>query len=77
MERALQGVPVSEITPPGGLLQSGNGDWAYEESGRSGGISNLGLDGREGGGQGAPSPVTPPAAPANEERNRILDLFRN
>lgn len=72
MERALQGVPVAEISPPEGVLQSGGGDWAYEESSRNGSIGSLAE-----GEAGRASPVAPPAAPANEERNRILDLFRN
>ncbi len=75
MEHALRGVPVTEITPPAGMAQTG-GDWALEENSRAGGIDSLGLGGREGTTE-RPSPVAPPPAPANEERNRILDLFRN
>ena len=73
MERALKGVPISEPTVPPGLVNVG-GDWMYEEYARSGGVANVGLE--AGSGQAA-SGVAPPAPPANEERNKILDLFRN
>jgi len=76
MQTALKGVPVSEPTPPEGVTRVG-GDWYYEEYARGGGISNLGGAGlappteadpsAEGGGSPAPS----------EERNRILDMFKN
>jgi len=72
MEKALKGVPVMEPTVPSGVINSG-GEWFYEEYGRSGGVSSMGLDDRS-----ASSPaVTPQAPPPTEERNRILDLFRN
>ena len=71
MERALKGVPVAEPTVPPGVVNMG-GEWMYEEYARSGGVANVGLD--------APVPgsgVAPTAPPATEERNKILDLFRN
>ncbi|QNN58018.1 penicillin-binding protein 1A [Diaphorobacter ruginosibacter] len=71
MERALKGVPVSEPTVPPGLVNV-SGDWMYEEYARSGGVANVGLDSG-----GAASGVAPTAPPATEERNKILDLFRN
>ena len=75
MQTALKGVPVSEPKPPEGVVRVG-GDWYYEEYARGGGISNLGGAGL------APWPE-PELAPENgtpaasEERNRILDLFKN
>ena len=75
MRTALKGVPVAEPKPPEGVVRVG-GDWYYEEYARGGGISNLG-------GAGLAPPPEPELAPENgtpaasEERNRILDLFKN
>ena len=69
METALRGMPVSEPPVPEGLVNVG-GDWMYEEYARGGGVSTLGT-GQEGSGK------SPNATPPGEERNRILDLFRN
>ena len=69
METALRGIPVSEPPVPEGLVNVG-GDWMYEEYARGGGISTLST-GNDGAGK------TPNASPPGEERNRILDLFRN
>jgi penicillin-binding protein 1A len=69
METALRSSPVSEPPLPGGVVNVG-GDWVYEEYARGGGISSLG-SGSESSGKN--SQAMPPA----EERNRILDLFRN
>ena len=75
MRTALKGVPVAEPKAPEGVVRIG-GDWYYEEYARGGGISNLGGAGL------APWPE-PELAPENgtpaasEERNRILDLFKN
>ena len=66
MSQALKGVPVSQPTVPPGVVNVG-GEWYYDEYAR-GGVSSLGLD------NGATSTVP---APAPEERNKILDLFRN
>ncbi|HMO48279.1 MAG TPA: penicillin-binding protein 1A [Rubrivivax sp.] len=63
MSYALKGVPVRELTPPEGVVQS-DGDWAYEEFSHGAGVRSLGLE-----------DVLPPA-PTSEERNSILDLFR-
>lgn len=73
MERALKGVPVSEPKVPPGLVNVG-GEWIYEEYAR-GGISNVGLEERAPLPGGSAAPTSQP--PASEERNRILDLFRN
>ncbi|ART52899.1 penicillin-binding protein [Acidovorax carolinensis] len=72
MERALKGVPVMETTVPPGVVNVG-GEWFYEEYARNAGVANLGLENRG----TASSPVAPQAPPPTEERNRILDLFRN
>jgi len=72
MERALKGVPVMETTVPPGVVNVG-GEWFYEEYARNAGVANLGLEGRG----AASSTVAPQAPPPTEERNRILDLFRN
>ncbi|MBU4422601.1 MAG: penicillin-binding protein 1A [Gammaproteobacteria bacterium] len=72
MERALKGVPVMETTVPPGVVNVG-GEWFYEEYARNAGVANLGLEDRG----TAASTVAPQAPPPTEERNRILDLFRN
>ena len=72
MERALKGVPVMEATVPPGVVNVG-GEWFYEEYARNAGVANVGLTDRSGGS----TTVAPQEAPATEERNRILDLFRN
>ena len=74
MEKALKGVPVAETAVPPGVVNVG-GEWFYEEYTRNAGVANLGLgDGAAATGGSAPGQVT---TPAPEERNRILDLFRN
>ena len=72
MERALKGVPVMETAVPPGVVNVG-GEWFYEEYARNAGVANVGLADRS----GASAAVAPQEAPATEERNRILDLFRN
>ena len=66
MQHALQNVPIMELSPPEGLSHEG-GDWAYSEYSRGAGVSSLGLES---------SPRTQ-EMPANDEKKRILDLFRN
>ncbi|MGV0961505.1 MAG: penicillin-binding protein 1A [Limnohabitans sp.] len=68
METALRAIPVSEPQVPEGLIHVG-GDWMFDELGKDGSISSLGT-GQES------TPHKPSAVPANEEKNRILDLFR-
>ena len=67
MQTALQGVPVQEVMPSDGLSHE-NGDWAFTEFSRGGGVSSLGLDAK-------PSSTEP--LPAGDEKKRILDLFTN
>lgn len=71
MQHALKGVPVGEMPVPPGVVNMG-GEWYYEENARNGGVSSLGMDSAS---TGSAAGATPP--PATEERNRILDLFRN
>ena len=80
MSHALKGVPVAELPVPQGVLNLG-GEWYYEEYARGAGVRSLGLRSAapaepDGSGQSAPdAPVTTPAPV--DERNRILDLFKN
>ena len=72
MDRALKGVPIAEPTVPAGVVNVG-GEWFYEEYARNSGIPSVGLDAP----RSAASATIPQAPPPAEERNRILDLFRN
>lgn len=72
MERALKGVPVMEPTVPAGVVNVG-GEWFYEEYARNSGVPSVGLDAP----RPAASTTVQQAPPPAEERNRILDLFRN
>ena len=67
METALRNLPVSEPAVPDGVVMSG-GDWTYQEYAGGAGVTSLGT-----GAEPAAGSVLSPA----EERNRILDLFRN
>ncbi|MEY3612679.1 MAG: Penicillin-binding protein [Pseudomonadota bacterium] len=68
METALRNQPITEPTPAEGLVQMG-GEWFYSEFSGSNGISSLGAN--------LDNPSQPDALPPEEERKRILDLFRN
>jgi penicillin-binding protein 1A len=72
MEHALQGVPVTQYTPPEGVVNTG-GEWYYSEYAYGNGVTSLGLEDANPGQQPPAAQVVPPA----DERNRILDLFRN
>ncbi len=63
MTVALKGVPVSEPTAPDGVLNIG-GEWYFEEFTHGNGVASLGLEDKL------------PAAPNEEERSGILDLFK-
>ncbi|GAA4423403.1 penicillin-binding protein 1A [Acidovorax lacteus] len=75
MEKALKGVPVMEQPVPEGVVNIG-GEWFYEEYARNSGVSSLGMEDARAPGGSAPA-VAPAAPPPAEERNRILELFRN
>ena len=66
MQHALQNVPVSEPVPPAGLNHE-NGDWVFFEYSKGAGVTSLGLDNKSGNSE----------LPANDEKKKILDLFRN
>lgn len=70
MDKALKGVPVAEPTVPPGVVNV-SGEWFYDEYARSSGVASLGMEAQ------APGATAPGPAPAPEERNRILDMFRN
>jgi penicillin-binding protein 1A len=70
METALKNVPVSEPSVPEGLVNAG-GEWFYTEFSNGAGVASIGMESASGSPAGTVMP-----APA-EERNRILDLFRN
>ena len=80
MEYALKGVPVAEYPPPEGVVNVG-GEWYYNEYARGGGVTSLGGGGRQdppaAGAEQAPGGDAGSGAPASEEKNRILDLFKN
>jgi penicillin-binding protein 1A len=63
MQHALKGVPVQELNPPEGVLQSG-GYWMFDEFAHGAGIASMGLE------------DTVPQPPSTEERSSILDLFK-
>lgn len=67
MRHALKGVPVQPFTPPEGVINM-NDEWYYEEYARGSGVSSLGLEDK--------MPGTAPAAPSEDERKSILDLFK-
>ncbi len=67
MQHALQNVPVMELTAPEGVTHDG-GDWAYTEFSRGAGVTSLGT---------SDSKPTTSELPANDEKKRILDLFKN
>ncbi|MDP1901338.1 MAG: penicillin-binding protein 1A [Rubrivivax sp.] len=63
MQSALRGVPVQELTPPEGVVQSGP-YWMFDEFAQGRGIRSMGLEDK------IPQPAS------TEERSSILDLFR-
>ncbi|MBS0451208.1 MAG: penicillin-binding protein 1A [Proteobacteria bacterium] len=79
MQTALKGVPVAEITPPSSGVVNVGGEWYFDDYAPGRGVASLGVeaapvtaDPSSAGAAGGGSPTPPP-----EERNRILDLFRN
>ena len=63
MRYALSGVPVDKLAVPEGVINV-NDEWFFEEFARGAGVTSLGLEDKL------------PAAPNEEERNSILDLFK-
>ena len=76
MEHALKGVPVTEYQPPEGVTNV-NGEWYYSEYARGAGIRSVGVSSNGAAGTENSGTGDNPAAPPSEERNRILDLFKN
>jgi len=75
METALKGVPVAELPAPGGVVNVG-GEWYFDDYAPGRSVASLGVDAAPAPAEAlAGVPVSPPAPP--EERNKILDLFRN
>lgn len=72
MEHALKGVPVTEPIVPEGVVSSG-GEWFYTEYANNAGVTSVGTNDPS----GAPEERQVLPLPPAEERNRILDLFRN
>jgi penicillin-binding protein 1A len=70
MEHALKNVPITEVPVPEGVVHSG-GDWAYDDYADGSGVRSLGNGGDSQG--GGSNQALPPA----DEKNRILDLFKN
>ena len=68
MESALKGVPVNEPPAPAGVVHVGS-EWFYEEYAKSSGVSGVGME------EKTEAPTVP--LPLAEEKNKILDLFRN
>ena len=72
MQYALKDVPETTYSAPAGLTNM-DGEWSYEENLRGSRIPSLGM----GSSNTEIDSSKPTAPPAPEERNRILDLFRN
>jgi penicillin-binding protein 1A len=77
METAIKGVPVRDLGPPPEGVMNIGGELYYDDFGPGRGVASLGVE------QTPPQPVeVTPGVPAStppppEERNRILDMFRN
>ena len=73
MEHALKDVPVASYSVPSGLVNA-DGEWFYQENLNRSGVRSLGMDVDW---SAAGSAEQPTAAPDEQERSSILDLFRN
>ncbi|RMX15379.1 penicillin-binding protein 1A [Vandammella animalimorsus] len=71
MQHALKDVPVAELKPPKGVTRSG-GDWAYNEFSAGRGVASLGMESVY-----SESVTGGYTAPTSQEREQIMDLFRN
>jgi penicillin-binding protein 1A len=76
MQSALKGVQVAEYSPPPGVVRVG-GEWYFDDYAPGRGIDSLGVEAAPAPDPGLGSTENAPVAPPPEERNRILDLFRN
>ncbi|RZL68559.1 MAG: penicillin-binding protein 1A [Variovorax sp.] len=78
METALKGVPVTDLstTPPAGIVNV-SGEWYFDDYAPGRSVASLGLDTAPAAPAESLSGVPVAPTPPPEERNRILDLFRN
>jgi len=78
MQSALKGVQVAELAPPPGVTRVG-GEWYFDDYTPGRGIEGLGVEPAVAPGPeaGLGASENAPVAPPKDERNRILDLFRN
>ncbi|HYP82361.1 penicillin-binding protein 1A [Variovorax sp.] len=78
MQSALKGVQVAELAPPAGVTRVG-GEWYFDDYTPGRGIEGLGVEPAVAPGPeaGLGASENAPVAPPKDERNRILDLFRN
>jgi penicillin-binding protein 1A len=76
MESAIKGVPVAEVPAPAGVVNVG-GEWYYDDYAPGRGVAVLGVEAGPTPPAEAVSGAPIGAAPPPEERNKILDLFRN
>jgi penicillin-binding protein 1A len=72
MQYALKGVPVMEPSAPEGIVRV-NGEWFYDEYTKGNAITSLGLEDKPASDPGTANQ----AKPTQEEKSRILDLFKN
>jgi len=63
MRYALRNIPIDEPSAPEGVVNRG-GEWFFDEFAANAGVSSLGLDDKV------------PAAPTEEEKKSILDIFK-
>ena len=70
MQHALKDVPVATYPVPAGVTNVG-GEWYFDEFTPPNNVTGLGMN------SSTFDSSTPTEAPPPEERNRILDLFRN
>ena len=76
METAIKGVPVAEMPAPAGVVNVG-GEWYYDDYAPGRGVASLGVEASPAMPVEALTGVPIGAPPPPEERNRILDMFRN
>jgi penicillin-binding protein 1A len=80
MEHVLKDVPVSELSPTEGVVRVG-GEWFFDEYAGDAGVKSLGLEDLPAisptPAASAPAAVPVQVVPPPEEKNKILDLFKN
>ena len=72
MEHALKDVPVTEPSPPAGVVNV-DGEWFYNEYARGAGVSNVGVEEKLKDLVGTDAKTMQPTG----EREKILDLFKD